>query len=656
MSDTPQQGHEPNQRNLKAILDEIGKAAGLHLAPEVFFTHAVNLISSLVPVEYVGVWVRRGGEFFSLCNSDVPQALREADETFQVGRMRVLRRVWDAKGPEVVEGGGSFLTEGEPEWKNAMPFAMAYHASCISAQGGGGSPSEGILEVGFHAGAFDAQALDVFKKFIGLVAAKLALSLKQLRLDSIEESFGKWQTMSAMLVEIAGEMDPERLSLAIATRGREMTDVATCAVFASDPTHTRARMLAVSNVEAPNPKSAIVQAMRTLAEHAISQQQHGLYRKISEKTEAKGELGDFFVHSASDEVLVMLLYSRDQRVVGTMIFEGRPGKRIDENAQQLAKSVVSHAGPSIAACLDIEHIPLIKPLQSYQRWRLDPGQGKKRRVFLKYGLPVLVVFAFFLLPVPFKLSFPASILPEKRMAVVVEVPGRIVAVDADGGQLVQAGQQVGKIDDRSLVQDLAMAVAEERKARASASKSEAQDNVILARTSELDAERAAARVAHLRNQIEKSVLRSPIAGTLLTYDLTSLLGHHAEPGQAFCEIGDLASWRATLQVPESDMEILTALVARSKGSIPVELRVASLPGVSFPATIDGPEAIAALSQTSADRKNYFPVTAHLQGSPESMASLKAGFTGKAKVAVGWRPVGYILLRRFLDFLRISLFF
>jgi hypothetical protein len=76
----------------------------------------------------------------------------------------------------------------------------------------------------------------------------------------------------------------------------------------------------------------------------------------------------------------------------------------------------------------------------------------------------------------------------------------------------------------------------------------------------------------------------------------------------------------------------------------------ALPSQHLEATATG---LSALSQQSyqINRANVFLLRVPITVAPSVSAQFKAGYTGSAKVPLGWRPTAYVATRRFLAYLR-----
>jgi multidrug efflux pump subunit AcrA (membrane-fusion protein) len=147
-----------------------------------------------------------------------------------------------------------------------------------------------------------------------------------------------------------------------------------------------------------------------------------------------------------------------------------------------------------------------------------------------------------------------------------------------------------------------------------------------------------AQVEYLRSEadraqsrLDSAQLRSPIAGIVVTPNLRNAAGKHLLAGDTFAQVLDLSQAVLQIEVPQRD-----ALLLRAGQSAAVKLD--SYPQRTWRdrVSVVSPEAQAG------DGERTFTAEVPL---PNSDATLRSGMTGRAKIFIGWRPAGYVLLRR-----------
>jgi RND family efflux transporter MFP subunit len=212
----------------------------------------------------------------------------------------------------------------------------------------------------------------------------------------------------------------------------------------------------------------------------------------------------------------------------------------------------------------------------------------------------------------------------------VPVDGNISTVFAHEGQRVEAGQVLASMNDLQWRTDLTSAEARYRGAlltmESDLARGAAQAGADRAQTEYLRAE-----VDRARNRIDNAQLRSPITGVVMTSSLQDAEGEHLDAGATFAQVLDLSSAIVDIAIPQSDAALLRAGQSAT-------IKLDSYPQRSWRGGVAAisPQAVAGDGvRTFAAR---IPVA-------NTDALLRSGMTGRAKIFVGYRRAGYVLLRR-----------
>ena len=140
-----------------------------------------------------------------------------------------------------------------------------------------------------------------------------------------------------------------------------------------------------------------------------------------------------------------------------------------------------------------------------------------------------------------------------------------------------------------------------------------------------------AEVDRARTRVDDAKLRSPIDGIVVTPDLQNVAGKHLDAGNAFAQVLDLSSALLQISIPEQDTVLMSA-------GERVAIKLDSYPQRTWRGAVSvvSPEAKAG------DGDRTFTAEVPLSNAD---ATLRAGMTGRAKISLGWKPAGYVLLRR-----------
>ena len=229
-----------------------------------------------------------------------------------------------------------------------------------------------------------------------------------------------------------------------------------------------------------------------------------------------------------------------------------------------------------------------------------------------------------------RVSGPAVVAPEHLVTIAAPVDGNVEAVFAQEGERVAAGQVLGAMNDWQWRSELASSEANYQKAvlvmesdlargSPAAGADRAQVEYLRAQT-----ERARMRVGNAR-------LRSPIAGIVVTPNLQNAAGEHLDAGAPFAQVLDLSSAVVNVAIPQADAALLRV-------GQHAAIKLDSYPQRSWHNAV----AIVSPEAQAANGERTFAARIPL---PNGDALLRAGMTGRAKIFIGFRPAGYVLLRR-----------
>jgi RND family efflux transporter MFP subunit len=437
-------------------------------------------------------------------------------------------------------------------------------------------------------------------------AAVLALQAQAL-------SHARFDTAAAAVVnQLASKLPCERVSLGLYLGGRLRI------VAISGATDVREEQDAVSGIaaamaEAIEQRLAIVHPMPSSASPAITLAHQAL-------SNANGQAAVYTVPVATRHELL-----------GALTFERRGG--FDNPALEAAKDAAMFAGPLLAL-----------------KQRADDRMGQRvaqalrpaaRRPFgsvpfslgrAAAALSACALAGAALLPVSHHVVAPARVEGAVQQVIAAPVDGFVGAVAVRPGQSVRAGTVLLSLDTRELALERDKWVAEasqlDKQYREALSRDEAAP-IMIARAK---LEQAQSQQALAERQLERSTLRAPIDGVVLSGDLSQSLGMPLKRGQELMTIARDGGWRVVAEVEEQD-------IAALRDGQPAQVLFAAFSGqeaLGFTVTRIAPVA------TQADGRNVFEV----EGTPApNAAGLRPGMRGVARIGVGQRALGAVWWER-----------
>jgi len=319
----------------------------------------------------------------------------------------------------------------------------------------------------------------------------------------------------------------------------------------------------------------------------------------------------------------------DQGRLGVLIYEAGDPDFLGQAHTEMIKVLAGQATVAIRNSLLYREVPLIsllEPLMQRKQALLRTSRG--RRIGFAAGSAAATLFLIFC-PLPMRLTGEATVAAQHTVTIAAPADGNVTEVFAHEGQRVAAGQVLGAMNDLQWRMDLSSAEARYRSAlltmQADLARGAAQAGADRAQAEYLRAEADRAR-----SRIESAQLRSPIAGVVMTPSLQNAAGEHLDAGAAFAQVLDLSSAVVDIAIPQSE----AALLGPGQAAV---IKLDSYPQHTW----HGSVAVVSPQAQAGDGVRTFAARVPL---PNSDAVLRSGMTGRAKIFIGYRPAGYVLLR------------
>ncbi len=310
--------------------------------------------------------------------------------------------------------------------------------------------------------------------------------------------------------------------------------------------------------------------------------------------------------------------------------------------QQLAplEQVVALAGPLLALKRDSQR-PWRKQawdwLRKFRARLTEPGEHQLK---LLVGGGVLAAVILLLVPMSYQVSAPARLEGEIQRALVAPADGFIQQVSVRPGDSVKEGQVLAEMATQDLV-------LEQRRWESELAQHENTYGAALAQNDRSQLMVDQAKVAEARaqldlvlSQIDRSRIKAPFDGIVISGDLSQSLGAPVQRGNVLMVVAPRDRYRLIVEVDERD-------VADIKPGAGGRMTLAALPGETLPFRT---ERIAPVAVTREGR-HFFELEGQLEASaPE----LRPGLQGVAKIDAGRRTLAWSFSHRFLAWLRLNL--
>ena len=250
----------------------------------------------------------------------------------------------------------------------------------------------------------------------------------------------------------------------------------------------------------------------------------------------------------------------------------------------------------------------------------------------------LIVGALVFWPGQFRISAKAVLEGTIQRAAVAPFDGFIAAAPLRAGDIVAAGAEVARLDDRDLLLEKLRWETERAKLlqrqRDALAKHERTNQLVF--SSQI--EQAQSQLDLVLEKLKRARITAPIDGIIVSGDLSQMLGAPVQQGKVLFEIAPLDSYRLILQLDERDVGLVSVgnkgvLLLTGAASQSIDLEITRLTSVA----------------TAEDGRNFFRVEASIN---DSGLMLRPGMEGIAKVQIGERSLLWIWTRPLIDRIRL----
>jgi transcriptional regulator with GAF, ATPase, and Fis domain len=466
--------------------------------------------------------------------------------------------------------------------------------------------------------------------FLSSMAETVSSALKNASLMHAERKLAILEALVHVSSEITSTLRLDRLLQIIVNSPQNVLPYELCAIALDN--RGRLQLKAVSGMASLPMGDAAVERVNELVQWLATQPDSLHLRWHDESEEEKAALPAAVSHHFEESgyrALYSLPLKDDQGRVGLLLYESGQPDFLDLPHTEMIKVLSGQATVAIRNALLYREVPLISLLEPLMQKKSALLRTSRSRRLVTAAIAAAVILILIFVPLPMRVTGEAVVAPQHLITVAAPVDGNVDQVFAHEGQRVAAGDVLGSMNDWEWRTDLASTEAKYQQA------SLAMEDDLAHGSAQSGADRA--QVEYLRTEVDRArarmqnaELRSPSAGIVVTPDLQNAAGKHLDAGAPFAQVLDLDSAIFRIAIPERDAALLQAGQAAA-------IKLDSYPQRTWHnnVSIVSPEAQAA--------DGVRTITAEVPVS-NADAVLRAGMSGRAKIFIGWRPAGYVLLR------------
>lgn len=266
------------------------------------------------------------------------------------------------------------------------------------------------------------------------------------------------------------------------------------------------------------------------------------------------------------------------------------------------------------------------------------------RGYLDYKLITLllttVLLAITLIPVDDIVTAPLYIEGDKRYTVTAPQQSYITEILVRPGDNVKQGQIIAKLEDKDLKMEASDIQSQLEQTEGQFRQAMADMDAANSGLAVNQKQQAQSKLDLINRKIERTLIKSPIDGVIVSGDWQQKIGAPIEEGAELFQVANVASYRVILHVPDKDMD---RLQIGETG----KMKLASLPDQTFDFTVRRLTAVAEVK----DGENGFSVEASLDTTP---SQINPGMQGVGKIKVGKTNLITLWTRNLIDWARLKL--
>ena len=356
--------------------------------------------------------------------------------------------------------------------------------------------------------------------------------------------------------------------------------------------------------------------------------------------------------------------STDSRPLAIVTFEQFQPVSDWPGRKPRAETLVLRSADVLRAATERDAIPWLRLWQKIQK-----GQRLLRRPATLAALTILFIAVpcLILIPAEFTVTGNGELWPDQRRNVFASSTGIVDKIWVEHGDTVRREQPLIVLRDPQLDQEAPKVIGEiatltERLKGIQAARLSGSGTESVSKTRQLtaDEEELKERLKTLelqRKLVEERqaalTLRSPIAGRILTWDVTQhLFARPVDRGQSLLTIGETAgSWIVVIRIADKDAGHVLRARKSEHLDLDVDFLLAAEPGRTYHGTIRD----VSLSAESDDQSSGF-VRVTVDFDRDQIEEPRPGATAMTRIRCGRRSIGYVWLHDLIDAIRTKLLF
>jgi hypothetical protein len=518
--------------------------------------------------------------------------------------------------------------------------------------------------------------------FLIRMAGSVEQSLTDRHLTLLEKDRGTSSKLVRFAERVHKHLFLGQVSVDIANLTRDVLEADRVTVELYPRTHKK--VMAVSNVDEPNKRAHVFQTQRLLFDYV--RDHHApvvLDREAAKQLVSDPVLQDaaaaYFAATDFDAFLLSPIKADDPAspVVGVMLVEYASTHKA-QSATPLLGEVCRLCAGSVANAIEVESTPLVKWFHTARGLLKNPSTTKRKVMLVVAGAALIATAIIGVIPFDFSIKADCQIRPSAQLSIVAPMEERIVDVPVRAGEHVYSKDQRAALGDK--VKPLARFDATELVAQRweavgkldelqvqlkEAEKSEKNGNMSKIGEAKEQLVQVQQQINFLNHQIDECTVYSPIEGTVLTENVEQKRWSTPKKSEPLMDVASFSDWELVIDIPESEVATVRAALekatrtaasdGRSDEGIQIDYILYPWPDQRYEIHAKGVGTLLPASQQSKNA-NVFRLQVKLDPTSLPPGIAMSGFTGRAKIHVGSKPLFTQWTRGAMRLLKMTLFF
>ncbi len=638
---------------IDALLGEIAEHARSTETERDFYKNVLRRIIPALDAHGGAVWKLSRNSFPKLrCHINAPEEQLTGSSETRRSHDQLLECLRESGKPAILKPVGH--SNGRPGPKNPTDYLLFLCPVTRS------NSETTVLEV-FQRPNVHRDAQRAHLRFLSAVGELFEEFFRNQRLRSLESQQSFWSNFEVFLRRLHADLKPRATAYLIANDGRYLLgcDRLSVALFTR-----KCRIVAISNVDRIDQRSNQVRLLERLANGVARVNEplwwDGATSDLAPQLENTLEAYLDESHVRAIAVLPLTLddeESKARRPIGVLILEQFSAPK-DASIRRRFELVAKQSAVALANSI----------IRKRRGWLgiggLVAWLSKTSRLFKLLSVLIAlasVIVALMVFETEFTVEARGALQPLERREVFAPSNGIVQEVLVKHGQSIEQGMPVAVLRDPDLDLDLKRVLGELQTARKRLAAIETQrignaatsyDRVQQFTQLTAEAEELKESLANLEQQLallgeqrDELTVRSPITGTVTTWNLRKLLlTRPVVQGQSLLSVSRTdGPWVLELDIPDEELFHIRNASRSVSEALVVSFTVATDPGTIYQG---GLRQLAAAAETKTDDQRT--VAAIVDIANEKIPQLTPGVSAIAKVHCGKRPVGFVWFRDVIE--------